>query len=288
MNWHKLSPAVLTSMVFILAQGVGTFLIFFVGMLVSPDFKAVVYAFITGEAQGASFSSQAVVSFFAISLIVVDILAVVICYFLLRYIRIVTAADIASINWKRTIPGIAAGILGAFCISVLTEDVELPDMMKQLTLALSHNVWGVLTLVITGPVAEELLCREAIEGEMLRRGAKPWTAIIVSALAFSILHLNFAQGLYALPLGIVFGIIYYKTGNIVVTTLLHILNNGFAAVQLFSLDESYDETSYADLFGSTTATYAIAALCGLLCLVFIKVFWDCYRPRGETKKNGPT
>lgn len=288
MNWHKLSPAVLTVLIFILVQLIGSFLFFVAAMLISPDFKAGILALVSGDDPGFSQFDQMVVSSFALSLMIADILAVLVCYFPLRFIRIITAADIASINWKKAMLGIFAGIFGALCISFLEEDVELPDMMKQLTLAMSHNVWGVLALAIIGPVAEELLFREAIEGEMLRRGARPWTAILVSALAFGIMHLNLAQGLYAIPLGILFGIIYYKTGNIIVTSLLHILNNGIAAVQLFSMGESYDDTSFAEMLGSTTAVYALTALSGLLCIVFIKVFWDYYRPREEAKKNGLT
>ena len=288
MNWHKLSPAVLTVLIFILTQLIGFVLFFVAAMLLSPDIKAGIHSLVSGDDPGFSQFDPMVVSSFALSLMVADTLAVLVCYFPLRYVRILTAADIASINWKKAMLGVAAGIFGAFCISFLEEDVELPDMMKQLTLAMSHNVWGVLALAIIGPIAEELLFREAIEGEMLRRGASPWTAIIVSALAFGIMHLNLAQGLYAIPLGILLGIIYYKTGNIVVTSLLHILNNSIAALQLFSMGESYDDTSFAEMLGSNTAVYALTAFCGLLCIVFIKVFWDSYRPREEIQKNGLT
>lgn len=285
MNWHKLSPAVLTVLIFILVQLIGSFLFFVAAMLISPDFKAGILALVSGDDPGFSQFDQMVVSSFALSLMIADILAVLVCYFPLRFIRIITAADIASINWKKAMPGIFAGIFGALCISFLEEDVELPDMMKQLTLAMSHNVWGVLALAIIGPVAEELLFREAIEGEMLRRGARPWTAILVSALAFGIMHLNLAQGLYAIPLGILFGIIYYKTGNIIVTSLLHILNNSIAAIQLHNMGENYEDTSYADWLGSTSATYAIMAFCGVLCLVLTKFFWDYYCPSKETKNS---
>ena len=76
--------------------------------------------------------------------------------------------------------------MGAIGMSVLTDSVEMPDSMQQASLALSRNVWGLLAIVIVGPVTEELLFREVIAGEMLRRGAGPWVAILTSALAFSI------------------------------------------------------------------------------------------------------
>lgn len=288
MNWHKLSPAVLTVLVVALAQTLGSILFFVAAMFLSPEFRAVMHAFVYGGSLEVTSLDQTVVSSFALSLGVADILAVLVCCFLLRYVRITTTASFASINWKHAMLGIAGGVLGAISISAMEENVELSDMMKQLTLAMSHNIWGLLTIAIIGPVAEELLFREAIEGEMLRRGAKPWAAIIISALAFGIIHLNLAQGIYAIPLGIIFGIIYYKTGNVIVTSLLHILNNSFAALQLYNMNEGYDDTTIAEWLGSNTAAYALMALFGILCIVCLMLFWDCYRPRGEIQKNGLT
>ena len=282
------SSAILTLLIFLLAQVFGTLLFFVVGMLLSPDISEAFRAFINGETMGLTLSESPFVSFFAFSLMAADILAVLLCYFLLHNIRLVSTSDIARINWRPGLLGVAGGVLGAMSISVVTEGVELPEMMQQMTLAMSHNVWGLLTLAIIGPIAEELIFREAIEGEMLRRGAAPWVAIIVSALAFSTVHLNLAQGLYALPLGILFGIIYYKTGNILLTALLHILNNSIAAIQLYTMGESIDDTSYADWFGSPLRAYAFTAFSGMLCLVLIKYFWDCYSPCEETKKHGNT
>ena len=224
---------------------------------------------------------------FSLIMMTVDILAVLGCYFLLHNIRPVTAADIHSINWRTGLLAIAAGILGAISTSILTEDVPLPDVMKQMSLEMSHNFWGIIAIVIVGPITEELLFREAIEGEMLRRGANPWTAILVSALVFSIAHFNLAQGLYALPLAIIFGIIYYKTGNIVLTSILHIINNGIAAIQLYTLGEDIEDISYADWFGGATQAYTVMLITGALCLILIKNFWDYYRPSLETKKHEP-
>lgn len=272
-------------MIFLLGQVISSVLLVVIGMLLSPGFKAAAIAYLSGSEQEVPLFDQIPVSFFALTLMAANILTVLACYYLLRNIRLVTASDFASIKWRPGMLGIAGGVLGAISMSVLTENVELPDMMKQMSIAMSHNVWGLLALTIIGPISEELIFREAIEGEMLRRGASPWTAIIVSTLAFSAAHLNLAQSLYALPLGILFGIIYYKTGNIILAALLHILNNSIAAIQLHNMGENYEDTSYADWLGSTSATYAIMAFCGVLCLVLTKFFWDYYCPSKETKNS---
>jgi hypothetical protein len=241
-------------LVFLLAQGLGALLMIPFGM--QPE--------------------QIPTTIFSLILMAVDIFAVLACYFILRNIHLITVSDLSDIKWKPGMLAVAGGILGALCTSILTENVALPDAMMQMSLAMSHNFWGIITLVIVGPVTEELLFREAIEGEMLRRDANPWTAIIVSALAFSIAHFNLAQGLYAFPLAVIFGIIYYKIGNIILTTLLHIINNGIAALQLYILGEDIENISYAEWFGGSTNAYVLMLLCAALSLVLMKVFWDSY------------
>ena len=146
-------------------------------MLVSPGFNAAIKAFTSGMAQNLPAFELIPVSAFSLILIATDIIAVLLCYFFLRNIRLLTQSDLASIKWQPAILAIAGGMLAAFSTSILTEDVALPDIMQEMALAMSHNFWGLLAIAIIGPIAEELLFREAIEGEMLRRGANPWTAI---------------------------------------------------------------------------------------------------------------
>ena len=263
MNWRKFSPALLTLLVFLLAQGIGALLMLLYGM--NPGYMPV--------------------TAFSLILMAVDILAVLGCYFILRYIRLYAVADISSIHWRTGLIGIVAGILGAIAISILTEKVPLPDFMEQMSIEMSRNIWGLITLVIIGPISEELIFREAIEGEMLRRNASPWAAIIVSALAFSIAHYYLAQGLYALPLAILFGIIYYKTGNIILTSLLHILNNGIAALQLSALGEGAKDFSYAEWLGGPTHAYTLMLFCGVLSIALMRVFWNNYPADEKAQKK---
>lgn len=281
----KFTPAILTLLVFMLAQGFGTLLLFGFGMLISPEFNAAIRAFASGAAQSMPAFELMPVSAFSLILIVTDIIAVLICYFFLHNIRLLTQSDIASIKLQPAMLAIAGGILAAFSTSILTEDVALPDIMQEMALAMSHNFWGLLAIAIIGPIAEEFLFREAIEGEMLRRGANPWTAILVSAIAFGIVHFNLAQCLYALPLGIIFGIIYYKTGNILLTALLHIINNGLAALQMYLLGENIADISYADLLGGDTAASVIMALCAIFSVLLMALFWDKYPSNAKQQKR---
>ena len=101
------------------------------------------------------------------------------------------------------------------------------------------------------------------------------------------MHLNLAQGLYALPIGLLFGIIYYKTGNIVLTSLLHIVNNGITALQLYTMGENAVDISYAELLGSNFTAYSAMVFFGVLSILFIKWFWEIYDEKWEQTKSCP-
>lgn len=276
MTFHRLSPAILTLLVFLLAQGLGSLLLFGIWILVSPEFGEAIRAFLSGEAEGVPLLELIPISVFSLILMSLDIIAVLGCHLCLHNIRFASTLDATTVKWRPAMLAAAGAVLGAMSISILTGDIELPEAMVQISLAMSHNFWGLITVVIVGPVTEELLFREAIAGEMLRRGAAPWLAIGVSALAFSAAHLNLAQGCYAFPLGILLGIIYYKTGGIVLTSLLHILNNGIVAFQLYADGTDAIETSPAEWFGSTTLALTFMALFGALSIVLMTLFWNRY------------
>lgn len=253
MNLNKVSPAILTLLVVLIMQGMGT------AALLGFDFLSHV-------------------SLFAIVLMLADVLAILACWGLVHNIRFRTALDVSSVSWPHGMLALSGGIFGAIGMAVLTDSVEVPDDMLQVSVELSHNTWGILMLVVVGPIAEELLFREAIAGEMLRRGATPWAAILVSSLSFSIVHLNFAQGIYALPLGALLGIIYCKTGNVVLSALLHILNNGIVVLLMHLGDEDSAETSFAEWFGGMTIPYIIMVFSIVLCCTLMTAFWRRYTP----------
>ena len=276
MTLHRLSPAILTLLVFLLAQGLGSLLLFGIWILVSPEFGEAIRAFLSGEAEGLPLLELMPISVFSLILMSLDIIAVLGCHLCLHNIRFATTLDATTVRWRPALLAAAAAILGAMSISILTGGMELPEAMVQISLAMSHNIWGLITIVLVGPISEELLFREAIAGEMLRRGAAPWLAIGVSALAFSAAHLNLAQGCYAFPLGILLGIIYYKTGGIVLTSLLHILNNGIVAVQLYADGTEAIETSPTEWFGSTTLAQTFMVLFGALSIALMTLFWNRY------------
>jgi membrane protease YdiL (CAAX protease family) len=78
-----------------------------------------------------------------------------------------------------------------------------------------------------------------------------------------VIHLNPWQAIPAFILGLLFGLVYYKTGSLKLTMLMHCANNTLAAI--FSRIPAFqDAESFIDVMNPWT--YAGICLC---CLAFI-------------------
>ena len=58
----------------------------------------------------------------------------------------------------------------------------------------------------------------------------PAKAICISAAFFAVLHMNPWQAIPAFILGLLFGYVYYRTGSLKLTMLMHCVNNTFAVI----------------------------------------------------------
>lgn len=88
----------------------------------------------------------------------------------------------------------------------------------------SYSVLLILYSVIVGPICEELTFRGLTLG-YARRAMPFWAANIVQAMLFAGMHMNMLQGVYTFAIGLLLGYIFYKSGNILLTMILHVLFN---------------------------------------------------------------
>lgn len=152
---------------------------------------------------------------------------------------------------------------------LMMEAVNLPNLLEDTFMDMSHSIWGIISIALVAPVLEECLFRGAIEGHLLTLWkGKPWAAIVVSGLIFGIIHLNPAQMLYASIIGIVLGWLRWRTGSVYPGIIGHILNNSLAVVfmRLYGADGSFEES-----FGeSSQLWFAVAyAVVLIACFVFL-------------------
>lgn len=111
------------------------------------------------------------------------------------------------------------------------------SVMQQMT---GGPFWSsFLVTAIFAPIFEEWLCRGMVLRGLLTK-LKPGWAIVISALFFALIHMNPWQALNAFIIGVIMGFIYYKTGSLWLTMLMHFVNNGFAVImtQFSQLEES--------------------------------------------------
>lgn len=88
----------------------------------------------------------------------------------------------------------------------------------------SSSTWETLIfVVILAPIVEEWLFRKQILSRLRVYGEK--RAIVFSALAFALFHMNIFQFFYAFGLGLVFGYMYVRTSRLRYNIMLHMLVN---------------------------------------------------------------
>lgn len=146
--------------------------------------------------------------------------------------------------------GIVAALLAAVSMiaaSMMLELVNsfLPEMSDQLKTTMEMMTEGPLVpnLVCVGifaPLFEEWMCRGLVlrgllnyrskDGEESRKGISPALAIVISALFFAAIHGNLWQGVSAFCIGCLFGYVYYRTGSLKLTMLMHCVNNTFSVL----------------------------------------------------------
>ena len=141
---------------------------------------------------------------------------------------------------------------------------EAPEWFeKAMELIMDAPIWITLISVsVFAPLFEEWLCRGMVLRGLLQK-THPVSAILVSAAFFAVLHMNPWQALPAFLLGILFGYVYYKTGSLKLTMLMHCVNNTMAVV--FSKIPSLEE---AEGFADVLSPWAYAGVL-VACVAFV-------------------
>ena len=183
-------------------------------------------------------------------------------------------------GWICALMCTAAVLAAAFMTDFL--NAQMPPMPEWLEEALTSMTQGtlwinLLCVSVFAPLFEEWLCRGMVLRGLLnakkadgsRRMAPGW-AIVISALFFAVIHANPWQAIPAFILGCLFGYIYYKTGSLKLTMLMHCVNNTFAVIcgQIESLQEM---DSWLDVL-APKQYWVIFAGCALLLILIVREF----------------
>ncbi len=162
--------------------------------------------------------------------------------------------------------GLLGCIFGIIALDLMTELLAIPNLMEEQMIDICLNPWSVVAIALAAPLGEELLFRWGIMGHLLHRNMSVPTSIFVSALLFGVIHLNPAQVFFATAMGVLLGILYWKSGNILLPVLLHILNNSVACAQVWLLGDDIHTFNPIASLGGPTVAWSTVAVCTALCV----------------------
>lgn len=182
--------------------------------------------------------------------------------------------------WKSALMAAALVLTSGFIIDIT--GYIMPDMPEWLESALNSmtggNFWlDFICVSIFAPFFEEWLCRGMILRGLLNykkedgtNGIRPVWAIVISAAVFAAIHGNIWQALPAFVIGCVMGLVYYKTGSLKLTMLMHFVNNTLALV-MSHIDSLSDYDYWIEIMGAKLYWIAFAA-CAILTFLIIRKF----------------
>jgi len=111
---------------------------------------------------------------------------------------------------------------------VLTDNIPVSeDLVEALDELFAWPVYAIFSVVFIAPFYEEILFRKFMLGGLLKR-IRPFWAIVISAVFFGFIHLNWLQGINAFLLGLIIGWIYYGTKSLSLCIFAHFINNFYA------------------------------------------------------------
>lgn len=156
-------------------------------------------------------------------------------------------------------------IICALALVVVLERVSdiipMPDsVQKTFEKIFKKDFISIAIMVIAAPILEETLCRGIVLRGLLKNYS-PYKAILISAIFFSVMHLNPWQALPAFFGGLFIGWIYYKTQSVIPGMIVHATVNLSAASFLFL---PKNRQSFLSLLG---VPYYV-----LLCIVSLLIF----------------
>jgi sodium transport system permease protein len=186
--------------------------------------------------------------------------------------------DTFSLRLPRTVLVLAAAVLGlsawTFASGILLRIAPPPETLVRSLEKLIRltdqgaPLWVVwLVVAITPAICEEALFRGFILRGLRPLGAVP--AVGISALLFGIAHASIYRLLPTFFLGIVFGIVVWRTGSLFCSIVAHALNNGLLATltespeigRLFGLQSGADALPWMPtIIGTSAAVIALFVL----------------------------
>ena len=181
--------------------------------------------------------------------------------------------------------------LGVFNHQLIPETTSLGKWMKaseeaagkQIAFMLKRNsvkdlLMNLLFIAVFAGVGEELFFRGVLQRIFIKMFKNPWAGIIVTAIIFSAIHLQFYGFIPRFILGVLLGMIYWYSGSLWPAIVAHFAYDAFAVVLIYFNPELADQNSTTLQFGNQLLMTGIS-----LILVGLIVYQ--MKKKSKTKYN---
>ena len=176
-------------------------------------------------------------------------------------------------------------------LAALNEGITFPESMQSLEhslrvmedtaaelteVLLTTNSFGgllvnLLVIACVPPIGEELLFRGVLQQLFTRWRNNIHLGIWLSALLFSLLHMQFYGFFPRMLLGGLLGYLFYYTGNIWVPIAAHFINNAFAVILTFCIHQGWVDAYWGSVGSDATAWWMVLISLLLSLFLFYKV-----------------
>ncbi len=156
-------------------------------------------------------------------------------FFVIRKKKLTKEAGISLLTMKNQMLLVALGIGLGFIINFGLQLLPIPEKMVDSYIQSSQGLFSapfllmILSNVIIAPLVEEIIFRGLILSR-LRKVMPVWTAVIISSIAFAIMHGQLLWIAYTFLLGIVFSLMVLKTGSTLSSIIVHMIFNLFGVL----------------------------------------------------------
>lgn len=131
---------------------------------------------------------------------------------------------------------------------------------------------SLLIVAVLAAVCEELLFRSVIQNALIKLCKNAHVAIIVTAIIFSAFHMDFFGFFPRAILGVMLGYMFWMSGSIIPSMLMHFFNNSTIVVLYYLNNRGFIDIDI-DNFGSTDSVFVII----LSLVVTVAIFVICNR-----------
>lgn len=196
------------------------------------------------------------------------------------------------------IAGILLALPFVFWLGDLNQKIPLPESFTAMEEEASRQmeaflkvhqpfdiVLNVLIIGLLPAIGEELCFRGALQRVMINITKNPWIGIIVTAILFSALHMQFQGFLPRMFLGIVLGAFYWFSGSLWTSIAAHFVHNSLQVIVVSYAPQYVSENPDAPLLAAIASGVAVWAILWFYSRQSTITYSKVYQPNDLTPNN---